>query len=63
MIKPINIYLFVKIHEENNLVLDGREKVVFVDQLVNIFVPQSQVDFQSSVIPLVVGVPAKALRF
>lgn len=37
-------YLFVKVHEEYDLVLYGAEKVVFVDQLVNIFVPQSQVD-------------------
>lgn len=41
----MTFYLFVKVHEEYDLVLDGREKVVFVDQLVNIFVPQSQVDF------------------
>lgn len=38
-------YLFVKVHEEYNLVFYGWEKVVFVDQLVNIFVTQSQVDF------------------
>lgn len=31
-----------------------------VDELVNVLVPQSQVDFQSSVVPLVVRVPAKA---
>lgn len=41
----LDFYLFVKVHEKNNLVLYGGEKVVFVDQLVNIFVPQSQVDF------------------
>lgn len=39
------LYLFVEVHEEHDLVLDGGEKVVFVDQLVNVFVPQSQVDF------------------
>lgn len=38
-------YLFVKVHEEDDLVLYGGEEVVFVDQLVNIFVSQSQVDF------------------
>lgn len=36
--------LFVEVHEENDLVFYGGEQVVFVDQLVNIFVPQSQVD-------------------
>lgn len=38
-------YLFIKVHEKYNLVLYWREKVVFVDQLVDIFVSQSQVDF------------------
>lgn len=56
----LDLYLFVKVHEENNLVLDGGEEVVFVDELVNVLVPQSQVDFQSSVVPLVVRVPAGA---
>lgn len=51
-------YLFVKVHEENDFVLYGGEKVVFVDQLVNIFMPQSQVDLQGFVIPLVIRVPA-----
>lgn len=40
----LGLYLFVKVHEEYDLVLYGGEKVVFVDQLVNVFVPQSQVD-------------------
>lgn len=56
----LDLDLFVKVHEENNLVLDGGEEVVFVDELVNVLVPQSQVDFQSSVVPLVVRVPAEA---
>lgn len=56
----LDCYLFVKVHEKNNLVLDGGEEVVFVDELVNVPVPQSQVDFQSSVVPLVVRVPANA---
>lgn len=51
-------YLFVKVHEENDLVLDGGEEVVFVDELINVFVPQPQVDLQGSVVPLVVRVPA-----
>lgn len=42
--RRLGFYLFVKVHEENDLVLYGGEQVVFVDQLVNIFVPQSQVD-------------------
>lgn len=41
----MTFYLFVEVHEEHDLVLYGREKVVFVDELVNVFVPQSQVDF------------------
>lgn len=52
--------LFVKVHEKNNLVLDGGEEVVFVDELVDVLVPQPQVDLQSSVVPLVVRVPAEA---
>lgn len=59
-ILKLDLYLFVKVHEKNNLVLDGGEEVVLVDELVNILVPQSQVDFQSSVVPLVVCVPAEA---
>lgn len=51
-------HLFIKVHEEHNLVFYGREEVVFVDQLVNIFMPQSQVDLQGSVIPLVICIPA-----
>lgn len=42
--RSLCFYLFVKVHEENDLVLYGGEQVVFVDQLVNIFVPQFQVD-------------------
>lgn len=59
-ILKLDLYLFVKVHEKNNLVLDGGEEVVLVDELVNVLVPQSQVDFQSSVVPLVVRVPAEA---
>lgn len=33
---------------------------MFVDQLVNIFVPELQVDLQGSVVPLVVRVPASS---
>lgn len=55
-------HLFIKVHEEHNLVFYGREEVVFVDQLVNIFMPQSQVDLQGSVIPLVIGIPAWTLQ-
>lgn len=50
------LYLFVKIHEQDNLVLDGGEQVVFVNELVNIFVSQPQVDFQSSIITLIICV-------
>lgn len=52
-----HFYLFVKVHEENNFVLYGGEKIVFVDQLVNVLVPQFQVDFQGFVVPLVVCAP------
>ena len=44
-VRVFRLYLFVKVHEEHDLVLDGGEQVVFVDQLVNVFVPQPQVDF------------------
>lgn len=56
----LDFYLFVKVHEKNNLVLNGGEEVVPVDELVNVLVPQSQVDFQSSIVPLVVRVSANA---
>ena len=52
-----DFYLFVKVHEENNFVLYGGKKIVFVDQLVHIFVPQFQVDLQGFVIPLVICAP------
>lgn len=50
------VHLLVKVHEEDNFVLNGREEVVFVDKLVDIFVSQPQVDLQSSVIALVICV-------
>lgn len=62
-ILKLDFHLFIKVHEKNNLVLDGGEEVVLVDQLVNVLVPQPQVDFQSSVVPLVVRVPAQAKSF
>ena len=53
-------YLFIKVHEQNDLVLYGGEEVVFVDQLIHVFVPQPQVDLQCPVVALVVRVPAMA---
>jgi hypothetical protein len=55
-------HLFIKVHEEHNLVFYGGEEVVFVDQLVNIFMLQSQVDLQGSVVPLVICIPAWTLQ-
>lgn len=51
-------YLFVKIHKQDNLVLDGGEEVVFVNELVNIFMSQFQVDLQSTIITLIIRVSA-----
>ncbi|KAG7267058.1 hypothetical protein CRUP_026301 [Coryphaenoides rupestris] len=40
--RTLSRYLFIKVHEEHDLVLDGGEEVVFVDQLVHVFVAQPQ---------------------
>lgn len=56
------LHLFVKIHEKDNLVFDGGEQVVFVDQLVNVLVPKPQVDLQGSVVTLVIRVPGEPGR-
>lgn len=50
------IHLLVKVHKEDNFVLNGREEVVFVDKLVDVLVPQFQVYLQSFVIALVIRV-------
>lgn len=55
-IREMMVHLLVKIHEQNNFVLNRREEVVFVNKLVDIFVSQPQVDLQSSVIALVIRV-------
>lgn len=59
MISPkqsYEVHLLVKVHEEDNFILNGRKEVVFVDKLVDVFVSESQVDLQSSVIALVICV-------
>lgn len=56
------LHLFVKIHEKDNLVFDGGEQVVFVDQLVNVLVPKPQVNLQGSVVTLVIRVPVEPGR-
>lgn len=50
------VHLLVKVHEQNNFVLNRREEVMFVNKLVDIFVSQLQVDLQSFVIALVICV-------
>lgn len=52
-----DFYLWVKLHEENNFILYWVEKIVFGDQLVNVFVLQFQVDLQSFVVSLVICAP------
>lgn len=54
----LSTYLFIKVHEEHYLVFYGGEEVVFVDELIDIFVSQSQVDLQGPVITLVIRVAA-----
>lgn len=50
------VHLLIKVHKEDNFVLNRREEVVFVDKLVDVFVSQPQVDLQSSVVALVICV-------
>ena len=49
--------LCVELHEQHNLVGDGVEQVVSVDQVEHVLVLEFQVDPQCTVVPLVVRVP------